>query len=314
VADTQNYTIRKIARNGEVTTIAGTPGMSGSGDGTGAAARFTEPRNVAVDLAGNVYVTDGTVVRKITPAQQVTTIAGVQGQFGDLDGNGSAARLTMPKGVTVDMAGNVFVADSTYGGPYVIRKITPAGEVTTFAGGNATGQTVIPYDDVGVNARFAGPTGLTIDGTGNLFVTDIVHGSFTGSKFYDGSAYIRKVTPAAAVTTLAGNHGFISLPAGGELAVFSRPTGIAVDGGGNVYVTDRFNEGNRILKLSPGGAVTAVPVDAANFGALSGLAHDGSGNLYASDVARHTISRITPEGSYTLYAGRADAAGSADTP
>lgn len=314
VADTQNYTIRKIARNGEVRTIAGMAGVAGSADGIGADARFTEPRNVAVDTAGNVYVTDGTAVRKITPAGQVTTMAGAQGQPGDSDGSAGAARFTLPRGIAVDLAGNVFVADSTFDGPYVIRRITPAGEVTTFAGGNASGVTEIPYDGTGTNARFAGPSGLAMDASGNLFVTDIVFGSFTGSKFYDGATYIRKVTPAAAVTTLAGNHGFTSLPAGGELAQFSRSTGIAVDGGGNIFVTDRFDGGNRILKLSAGGAVTAVPVDAANFGALSGLAYDGSGNLYASDMARHTISRIAPDGGHTLYAGRPDEAGSADTP
>jgi sugar lactone lactonase YvrE len=314
IADTQNYTIRRITPQGRVITIAGMPGVSGSQDGTGSGARFTEPRDLAIDQAGNVYVTDGTVIRKISPAQVVTTMAGVQGQFGYIDGVGATARFRMPKGIAVSASGDVYVADSYFDGPYVVRRISPAGVVTTFAGGNATGSMQIPYDDVGNRARFAGPTGLAVVPGGDLFVTDIVFGSFTGSKLHDGSAYVRRISPDAAVTTVAGNHGYTSLPAGGPLAQFTRPTGIAVDRAGNIFVTDRFNDGNRIQKLAPDGSISVLPVDAGNFGAVHGLAADTDGNIYVTDTARHTIGRITPDGRYTVYAGKPGEAGTADTP
>src|SRR5258706_238877 len=133
VADTSNGTIRKITPGGVVTTLAGTAGVEGSTDGTGAAARFSNPFAVATDSAGNVYVADSGIntIRKITPAGVVTTFAGTAGLTGSTDGTGAAARLNLPRGVAVDSASNVYVADSSNN---TIRKITPAGMVTTLAG------------------------------------------------------------------------------------------------------------------------------------------------------------------------------------
>ncbi|MDG1409691.1 MAG: hypothetical protein P8Q52_03015, partial [Acidimicrobiales bacterium] len=133
VADSNNHTVRKITLAGEVTTLAGTAGSSGSVDGTGADARFNYPHEVAVDGDGNLYVADTSnhTIRKITPAGVVTTLAGTAGSSGSADGTGADARFTSPNGVAVDGDGNVYVAD-TYN--YTVRKVTPAGVVTTLAG------------------------------------------------------------------------------------------------------------------------------------------------------------------------------------
>src|SRR5439155_1044303 len=111
------------------TNFAGVPGGPGNMDGTGSAARFTSPYGVAVDGVGNFYVADShnSTIRKITPDGVVTTLAGTAGQNGSADGTGRVARFTLPSGVAVDNAGNIYVAD-TYN--YTIRKITPAGDVT----------------------------------------------------------------------------------------------------------------------------------------------------------------------------------------
>ena len=133
VADTGNNTIRKITPAGVVSTLAGMAGSSGSADGTGSAARFYYPFGVAVDGSGNVYVADtyNNTIRKITPAGVVSTLAGTAGSSGSADGTGSAAQFYYPCGVAVDGSGNVYVADTDN---YTIRKITPAGVVSTLAG------------------------------------------------------------------------------------------------------------------------------------------------------------------------------------
>jgi streptogramin lyase len=133
VADYNNHTIRKITPAGVVTTLAGTAGVSGGEDGAGAAARFSSPAGLATDASGNVYVADfgNHTIRKITPAGVVTTLAGKASTRGNDNGNGAAARFNSPRGVATDASGAVYVAD-TYN--YTIRKITPAGEVSTLAG------------------------------------------------------------------------------------------------------------------------------------------------------------------------------------
>ena len=191
VADTGNDTIRKITPAGVVTTLAGTAGQAGSADGTGTAARFNEPDGVAVDAAGNVYVADtnNDTIRKITPAGVVTTLAGTAGQAGSADGTGAAAQFNAPEGVAVDGAGNVYVADT---GNDTIRKITPAGVVTTLAG---TAGQVGSADGTGSAARFNDPDGVAVDGAGNVYVADTINDT------------IREITPAGVVTTLAGSPG-----------------------------------------------------------------------------------------------------------
>ena len=123
VADQSNHTIRKITPAGVVTTLAGSAGNDGSADGTGSAARFNAPTGVATDTDGNVYVADAfnNIIRKITPAGVVTTLAGSADNVGSADGTGSAARFNNPFGVATDIDGNVYVADQSN---HTIRKIT----------------------------------------------------------------------------------------------------------------------------------------------------------------------------------------------
>jgi sugar lactone lactonase YvrE len=136
-ADFGNHTIRKISTDGIVTTLAGLAGSPGSNDGLGGAARFCAPYAVAVDDTGNVYVADTSnqTIRKITSEGLVSTVAGLAGNAGSIDGPGPAARFAIPAGLTIDRAGNIYVADF---GNYSIRKITREGVVSTVAGKSAT--------------------------------------------------------------------------------------------------------------------------------------------------------------------------------
>ncbi len=145
-------------------TLAGSPASGGNADGTGGAARFYSPRGVAVDSVSNVYVADtyNNSIRKITPSGVVTTFVGGSGTAGSADGEGTAAQFNEPTDVAVDPAGNVYVADNNN---HTIRKITPAGTVTTLAGSPvAPGST----DGTGSAARFNSPSGLTVDTGGNV--------------------------------------------------------------------------------------------------------------------------------------------------
>lgn len=190
VSDSTNNAIRKVSPEGTVTTLAG-DGWGGSRDGTGPAARFSEPWGIAVDAAGNVWVADSMnhTIRRITPSGVVTTVAGAAGQQGSTDGSGNGARFYEPAGVAVDRFGNVFVADSRNG---TIRKVTPGGVVTTIAGLAGYGGR---EDGTGGEARFGYPIGIRVDGSGNLYVADL------------SNSALRRVTPDGVVTTLGGSSG-----------------------------------------------------------------------------------------------------------
>lgn len=276
VADTDNQVIRKVRPGQSATTLAGQVGVAGNDDGFGVFARFNSPWGVAVDPNGIVFVADNQnyVIRRITPDGSVSTIAGhpriLQGPLntivtgGFANGQGTNAMFGRPVGVVLDRAGNLFIADT---GNNAIRKITPGGLVSSFAGvtelkTNSLGL----FDPVGGSvdgpgnvARFNEPTGLDIDTEGNLYVGDIDNHT------------VRKVTPAGFVTTIGGTPGragFLDGPA--ATSRFAYPAGVAVDRVGNVYVSDTGNY--LIRRITPDGLVTTV----AGLRSISGT-QDGTG-------------------------------------
>ncbi len=348
VADRGNSSIRKVTPAGAVSTLAGMSGVSGSTDGTGAAARFAGPKGLTLTPAGDLIVVDTNnhLLRKVTAAGVVTTLAGSAGLSGSADGTGAAARFYYPSGVVAHPDGNLYVTDSFN---QTLRKVTPAGVVTTLAGSAGLGGSA---DGSGAAARFFNPKGVTVDGAGDLWITD-------------ASTTLRKVTTSGVVTTVAGAnslygwvdgpaasarfntpHGLAFLPSGqlaladeynhavrrmdamqavstfagappqagnadglGAAARFSGPGAVAVDGSGNAYVADAGN--SSVRKVAPDGTTTTL----AGLGSLaspSGVALDGAGNLFVVDSTNHTLLRATPAGAVSTFAGLAGTPGSTD--
>lgn len=235
VAERGGSIIRKVTALGVVTTVAGSAGQDGSADGAGNAARFRNPTRLTIDGGGNLYVTDtgNSLIRKISPAGAVTTIAGQAGVCGSADGAGGFAQFCNPQGITVDQAGNLFVADTKN---HTVRKIAPSGQVTTIAGqtgvcGSADGR--------GTSAMFCEPRDITVDRWNNVYVADTANST------------IRMIDPKGNVTTLAGAPGVCSSADGptGTSRLCS-PSGITVDSMDNLYVTDTANSTVRRIDVA----------------------------------------------------------------
>jgi sugar lactone lactonase YvrE len=284
VADTANDVIRKITPDGIVSTLAGVAHSHGSADGQGSNARFWAPFGITVDTSGVLYVADtaNNTIRKITPGGIVSTLAGLAGHPGTNDGPNFTARFRNPWSVAVDSAGSVFVADMSND---TIRKITPAGMVYTFAGHpGMIGNT----DGFGNDARFDNPFAVTVDSTGNVYVSDSANNA------------IRKITAHRVVTTLAGLPGYAGNADGsGTDARFWNPQGLAVDSAGNIYVADTGN--NLIRKVTPMGVVTTllessqgdeIVSQSVRLNSPGGVAVDGAGNVYVADTNNHCIRKI----------------------
>lgn len=201
VADTANNTVRMVTQSGYVSTIAGTS-TAGDLDGTGSAARFTNPSAITIDASGTLYVADATKLRKVTPAGVVTTITTV------------AAPVY---GMAVDSSGTIYLTEQN-----LIRKVTSSGASTVFAGATTAGF----VDASGTTARFSNPRGLAVDGKGNVYVAD------TDNK------RIRTITPAGVVTTLAGSGANSSVDGTGTSASFTNPTALTLTSNNVLYVFD----------------------------------------------------------------------------
>jgi len=324
ISDTGNHCIRRMDTSGNLTVYAGYPGYSGYIHGPPGVARFNRPTAIAVDIAGNVYVADtlNNAVRIIErnyvydSSGVVIAINGIVGTLvGDgpsnfnptvSSGTGTGVSLYIPQGVAVDSSGCVYISDT---GHHRICKVTSGGELVTLAGAKRLDGPLVYLpgfiNGEGTEASFNGPTGLTVDLKGNVYVADTQNN------------VIRRITPRGMVSTIAGNGQPYFKEGRREQAGFSRPTGIVVDLLNVLYVTDSGNnvirrithEGNVIpvvgspkqLSGSIDGFGAIDPTRAivpfskrATFNGPLAITLDPSRTMYVADTLNNTIRKIVP--------------------
>ncbi len=282
VADQENHAIRKITKEGQVTTLAG-DGIPGFTDGAGAHARFRQPGALVWNTDGNLYVADfgNNAIRRVSLDGMVTTIAG-DSIPGYADGFGNGARFWGPAGIVSAPSGNLYVADFLNS---VIRLVTPDGYVSTYAG---TGQPGFADGDR-LACQFAGPAGIAVGPQNNIYISDW------------GNFKVRKMSPDGYVSTLAGStQGYAD--GQGSNAMFNTPYATTVDADGNIYVADGFN--NLIRKIDPQGNVTTLAGNTsagyqdgspgnARFNGPVGVIFDTlNTTLYVSEYYNHRIRQI----------------------
>jgi sugar lactone lactonase YvrE len=254
-------------------------------------ALFNHPGGLATDGAGNVYVADSynNIIRKITAAGDVSTVAG-NGTVGYINGPSASAEFYAPAGLAID----IYVADM---GNNIIRKISAAGVVSTFAGTGNPGYA----NGAGTAAQFKSPAGLAIDNNGNLYVAD------------NGNNAVRKITPAGVVTTVAGNGTAGYINAQGTSAYLNKPTGIAIDGAGNLYVAEpdskvirKINTDNRVTTFIGGPGSVALAI-----GKPQDIHIDAQNNFYITDGTGRVF-KIDAAKNLKVLAGKSGTTGQAD--
>ncbi len=303
IADTENQRIRRVDAAGTITTIAGTGEEGYGGDsGPAVAALLDYPNGLAIDIVGNLYIVDSGNhrIRRVDSSGMITTIAGTgEGGYSGDGGPAVTAQLLFPTGIVADGAGNLYVADTDN---QRIRRINSSGTITTLAG---TGEQVFGGEGgPAVEAQLAYPRGVAVDGSGHVYIAD------------SGNSRVRRIDSSGMITTVAGTGegGYSGDGGPAGTAQLNSPSGVAVDGSGNVYIADTQN--HRIRRVDATGMIITIagtgesgysgdggPAVAARLNAPAGVAVDGSGNLFIADTVNERIRRVDSSGNITTIAG-----------
>ena len=299
IADS-SYRVRRVGRDGKITTVAGSGERGFSGDGGPAVrASLAEPEGIAFDSQGNLYIADGFNhrVRRVSPDGVITTIAGNgQRAFSGDGGPAREASLAGPKGLGFDAAGNLYIADAENDR---IRRVDANGNIATVAGG---GEEVAESGMIAAAALTA-PHAVAFDSAGNLYIADAYRDR------------ILRVAQDGTYVVFAGrpDTGFSGDGGPATQATLNLPVGLAIDAEGAVHIADMYNY--RVRRVFDGTITTIAgngragfygddgPANLAQLNTPFGLAIDPSGNLYVADLGNNRVRKISPSGQITTVAG-----------
>jgi uncharacterized protein (TIGR03437 family) len=317
IADSGNNAVRKVLKSGVIVTAAGngTAGYSGDG-GAATAASLEKPEGVAVATNGLLYIADtfNNRVRVVSLGGTIQTAAGtgISSYSGD-GGSAATAGLYLPTDVATDSGGNLYIAD--YGNDR-IRQVQQ-GKIQTVVGGTETEE--IFNEAPATTVRLNGPTGLAVDGSGDIYIAE--GGIGTGTGLAIGDYKIWKINGAGIVSTAAGNGVENYSGDGGPAtaAQLNMPANIVLDNVGNLYIADSAN--NRVRKVSASGVITTVagtgvagysgdggPATSAMFNGPEGLSADSDGNVYIADTRNNRVRKLQPNGIILSIVGDGNAA------
>lgn len=316
IADSGNNVIRKVTRGGTISTYAGNGSAGYSGDGGQAmSAALNQPEGVAVDTLGLLYIADtsNNRVRVVALSGTIQTVAGtgISGFSGD-SGTPASTQLFLPTDVATDSAGNLYIADL---GNDRVRKVSQ-GKIQTVAGSD--GSSAIFNEAVATTVFLNGPTGVAVDGAGNIYLAEGSIGA--GSGLAVGDYRVWKINSGGVVSTAAGN-GLASFSGDGGTAASAQlndPAAVTFDTAGNLYIADADN--NRVRKVTPAGVITTVagngtagwsgdggPGPRAQLNHPMGLTADTDGDIYIADTGNNRIRKLTPDGNIATIAGNGNA-------
>lgn len=313
IADSLNNRVRKVDPNGIITTFAGNGGVSQPGfwgdGGPATDAQIHAPVAVALDKNGQVYIVaaaDNTV-RVVDKNGNISIFAGAgyKGFYGDA-GPANIAGITGPQDMTFLSDGSALIADTGSG---AIRKVTTDGNISTVSGNGSVG---LSGDGVATSLAMLSPFGVVADSSGNIYIAEF------------GTNRIRKVDSSGNITTAIGNGtlGFAGDNGPANKVEMNGPTGVALDGSGNIYFVDSLNY--RIRKLAGGNVNTVAgnglvsrsgdggAATSAQLNTPLGVAIDGSGNLYIADTLNNLVRKVDAKGVITTFAGTGTAGSSGD--